>query len=113
MNHNLNDPRHPWMRLTAAARRVRDDRDTAMPYGFATRIAALALALEQKIVSLFDRFALRALSISCALAILSVAVNYQDVSAPSTASATIAMGSVDEVMLPTSDTVTVIFDLAD
>ena len=73
---NAQQPNHPWSRLTRAARRVSNDRDTAAPYGFATRIAALALAQEQKVVSLLERFAFRALGTACALALLSAAVNY-------------------------------------
>jgi hypothetical protein len=75
---NLDDPRHPWTRLTAAARRAPDDRDTAAPYGFATRVAALARAQEQRISSLFERFALRAVGLSCLLALGSVALNYAE-----------------------------------
>jgi len=73
---NPNDPKHPWARLAAAARRVPDVRDTAAPYGFATRVAALGLAQERAVASLVERFALRALGVACLLAVLSVAVNY-------------------------------------
>ena len=70
---NLDDPRHPWARLTAGARRAADDRDTAAPYGFATRIAALAY--DRKTTSLVERFALRAVSLAGLLALVSVASN--------------------------------------
>ena len=80
MNQNLNDPRHPWSRLTAAARQVRDDRDSSAPYGFATRIAALALAQERRVASLFERFALRAVGVASLLALFSVVLNYQELS---------------------------------
>ena len=73
---NPNDPKHPWARLTAAARTVTDDRATAAPYGFATRISALALAQERVVASLLERFALRALGVAGLLALLSVVVNY-------------------------------------
>jgi hypothetical protein len=73
---NLNDPKHPWARLTTAARTVTDDRDTSAPYGFATRATALAWAQGHPEVSLVERFALRAVGIACLLAVLSVAVNY-------------------------------------
>lgn len=73
---NTNEPRHPWNRLTAAARTVSDDRDTAAPFGFATRVAALAMAQERKVASLFERFAFRALGAACLLALLSAVVNY-------------------------------------
>jgi len=73
---NLNAPNHPWSRLTASARTVSDARDTAMPYGFATRVAALAMAQERKVASLFERFAFRALGAACLLALLSLVANY-------------------------------------
>ncbi len=49
-----------WLRLVAAARRApADSRDTAAPYGFATRAVALAFAgpLERRTSSLFERCA--------------------------------------------------------
>jgi hypothetical protein len=119
MSSNFNDPRHPWARLTAAARTVRDDRDATVPYGFATRVAALALAQEEKVVSLFDRFALRALGVACLLALGSVALNYQSITSESTpagdATPIIAGNlNLDEVVLAsTTDTVAVVFDIAD
>ena len=79
---NLNEPKHPWSRLTTAARPVTDDRAVAPPFGFATRVAALAMAQERKIVSLFERFAVRALCAACLLALVSVAVNYPALGTP-------------------------------
>jgi len=73
---NPNDPHHPWARLVTAARSASDGRDAAAPYGFATRIAALAFSRERKARSLFERFALRAVGVSCLLALVSVAANY-------------------------------------
>jgi hypothetical protein len=77
---NLNDPKHPWVRLTAAARTVSDDRSTEAPYGFATRVTAIAFASPRSPLSLVERFALRAVGVACLLAILSVAVNYSALS---------------------------------
>lgn len=71
---NVEDSRHPWPRLTAAARQARDPRDTAAPYGFATRVAALAATIQG--VSLVERFALKAFGLACLLALLSVAANF-------------------------------------
>lgn len=113
MSHPVNDPRHPWMRLNSAARTVRDARDAAAPFGFATRLAALALAQERRMVSVLERFSLRALVVACLLALGSVAVNYQaPVSSPGTA---IALAfTVDEVEIaPVGDAVAVVLDLAD
>ena len=79
---NLNESNQPWSRLVAVARNVSDDRDTAAPYGFATRVAALAMAQERKVASLFERFAVRALCAAFLLAILSAVVNYPTISSP-------------------------------
>jgi hypothetical protein len=73
---NLNEPNHPWSRLTAAARHVPQERDESVPYGFATRVAALALAQERKVASLMERFAFRALGAAFLLALVSLAANY-------------------------------------
>jgi hypothetical protein len=74
---NPADPHNqPWSRLVAGARRANEERDAEAPYGFSTRMAALAMAQESRAASVFDRFALRALGIACVLALLSLAVNY-------------------------------------
>jgi hypothetical protein len=115
MNHNMNDPRHPWARLTVAAREVRDERETKAPYGFATRVAAIALAQEARVVSLIDRLAYRALGIASLLAICSVALNYE-VLAPASAVAAPAqvVASYEEADLaPTDDAVAIVLGLAD
>lgn len=104
-------PRDPWSRLTAAAREVRDERDTAAPYGFATRVAALAFAQERRIASLFDRFALRALGVASLVALGSVAVNYSAISMPPTAS--VATADYYEPLVPVDDAVAIVLDFAD
>ena len=111
MSHNVNDPRHPWMRLSSAARAVRDTSDTSVPYGFATRLVALAFAQERRMVSVLERFSLRALGVACLLAIGSVAVNHEAlVSNPGGAMAF----NVDDVEIaPVGDAVAVVLDLAD
>lgn len=104
-------PRDPWSRLTAVAREVRDTRDTAAPYGFATRIAALAFAQERRIASLFDRFALRAVGVASLLAIGSVAVNYHAISMPPPVS--VATADAYEPLVPIDDAVAIVLDFAD
>ena len=106
MNSSLNDPRHPWARLIAAARNAPDDRGASTPHGFATRVAALALAQERAVVSLVDRFALRAFAVASLLALASVALNYSAITGGN------SMAADDEVLSPT-DAVAVVFDLAD
>ena len=107
---NLNDPNHPWARLMAAARQAPDDRDTSAPYGFATRIAALALAQEQRVLSLFERFAFRAVGVSCVLALSALALNYSTVVTHLT-----TVGVQEEEALPVddADAIAVVLDLAD
>ncbi len=78
----LNDPQHPWTRLTGAARTARDERATAAPTGFATRVVAYAFEREFRPVSLFERYAARALGIASLLALLSVAVNFSALTTP-------------------------------
>jgi hypothetical protein len=73
---NPTDPKHPWSRLTAAARLAPQSGDTKAPYGFATRVASLALAQERSLGSLLERFSLRALGVACLLAVVSAAANY-------------------------------------
>ena len=110
MNFDLNDPRHPWSRLTAAARQVRDDRDVSTPYGFATRVAALAFAQERRVASLFERFAFRAVGVASLLALFSIVLNYQELSTP-TSAGTISTEEVE--LVPTDDAVAIILDFAD
>jgi hypothetical protein len=107
---NLPDPRHPWMRLTAAARRTADERDAAAPYGFATRIAALALAQEPRIFSVFERFALRAVAVSCLLAAVSAVVNYPDVRTPSPA---VSSQTGEDEPGPADDALAAVLDFGD
>lgn len=92
---NPKDPRHPWQRLVAGARRAREDRDDAAPYGFATRVAALALAAEGCGASVLERLAFRALGVACLLALASIAFNY---SAPTRATAAEETVGTDDPM---------------
>jgi hypothetical protein len=100
------DSRAAWLRLTSAARQVQDTRDTAAPYGFATRVVAGAFSTEFRDVSLAERFALRAVGVAGLLAALSVALNY---SALTNVSSTTA----DEEVLPADDAVALVLNLND
>jgi hypothetical protein len=100
---NLDDPKHPWSRLAAAARRAPDARDTAAPYGFATRVSALALAADHSAVSLFERLSWRALGVACLLALASFAVNYSAVTGPQ---------ADDDLPIGGEDAVAVLLDLS-
>jgi hypothetical protein len=72
---NFSHQSDPWSRLASAARQVPDDRDVSAPYGFATRVAALAWDRRPG-GSLFERFALRAVGVAGILAALSVIANF-------------------------------------
>ena len=78
---NPNDHNQPWARLTTAARRAPQAGDTEAPYGFATRVAALAFSAERPMRSLFERFSLRAVGVASLLAVLSVVANYSALNA--------------------------------
>ena len=109
MNHNMNDPRHPWSRLTAAARTVRDDRDSSAPYGFATRVAAIAFAQERRMASLFERFAFRAVGVATLLALFSIVLNYQALST----SGGVTASSEEVELIPGDDAVAIVLGIAD
>jgi hypothetical protein len=113
---NLNDPRHPWARLTVAARQQQDERDASAPYGFATRVTALAFSSELKVASLFDRLALRAFGVAALLALGSVALNYNSITTATTpVSAETVAAASDELILPPTDVdvVAMVFEIAD
>lgn len=71
--------RTAWQRLVVAARQAPVAGDEAAPYGFSTRVAALALAASAErptLASLLNRFSWRALSLSLLLMALSIVANY-------------------------------------
>jgi len=110
---NSQRPPNAWPRLAAAARTVPDSRDTAAPYGFTTRVAALAFAQERRGGLLFERFALRALGASALLALGSIALNYRALApavAPTSPTATVAFAD-DFDALPADDAVALVLDL--
>ena len=68
---------HQWQRLTALARQARADHDSAVPPGFATRMAARAAALPAPGPwAIFERFALRGLVVAAAFGVAAIAFNY-------------------------------------
>jgi hypothetical protein len=108
---NLNDPRHPWSRLVAAARQAPDDRDASAPYGFATRIAALAVHPQRTMASLLERFSLRAVGIAGLLALASVAMNYQNIKT-GTAGEAIVLDAPGANVLPADESVAIVLDFS-
>lgn len=74
----MNPNSQAWPRLAAAARHTPDDLDAGAPYGFATRIAALGLAVPAAVLprATLEKFALRGLFAACALSVAAVAFGY-------------------------------------
>lgn len=71
-----------WSRLVAAARRApQEARDESAPYGFATRVAAQAMSAKTPLLeaSLLSRYGLRALGLSCLLAVAGVAATLRPI----------------------------------
>src|ERR1017187_8344190 len=67
-----------WQKLFAAARRAAPaGEDESAPFGFSTRVAALAFGAESPAPSIFAPLAVRAAAVACVLAVFSVAVNYR------------------------------------
>jgi len=66
-----------WQKLTAAARRAPVEPDVAAPFGFATRVAALAMAAGRRpAIPVLERLSWRALGVAALLALISAAANY-------------------------------------
>lgn len=67
-----------WQRLVAAARQAPLVDDVAVPYGFATRIAARALSGQERpaLLAVFGRFSVRALWLAGLVMVASMAANY-------------------------------------
>lgn len=73
----MNHPQRSWQRLTAAARSAHDKRDVSVPYGFATRVATLAMTLPSaNPFALFDRIARRGLIAAAAFSVAAVVFGY-------------------------------------
>jgi|HubBroStandDraft_1064217.scaffolds.fasta_scaffold161184_2 hypothetical protein len=71
----MNDPEKSWQKLLAAARRAPRAGDESAPFGFSTRVAALAFEQAPQ-ASTYARVALRAAAVAGLLAVAAVAANY-------------------------------------
>jgi hypothetical protein len=71
----MNDFEKTWARLAKAARQAPSG-DESAPFGFSTRVAALAFAAERPAPSAFARLSLRAAVAAGLLAVVAVAVNF-------------------------------------
>jgi len=66
-----------WQRLAAAARANLDERDAAVPYGFANRIVSQAFAAAPAgSWGLMEKFALRGLIAACTFSLAAIAFGY-------------------------------------
>jgi len=72
----MNKHDQAWQRLVAAARRAAPSGDESAPFGFSTRVAALAFGAERPSPSIFALLSLRAAAVACLVAVVAVAVNY-------------------------------------
>jgi hypothetical protein len=74
----LNPADNSWQKLAAAARKAQAPApsDEAAPFGFSTRVAALAFSQPPDRSSAFATFSLKAAAFACVLALGSVAANY-------------------------------------
>lgn len=71
-------PEHnEWQRLIEAARRAPDQNDPKAPYGFATRVAAQAAAVQPVSAATWicERLSLRALGVAALVAVVAVATS--------------------------------------
>lgn len=101
---NSSHPRDPWLRLTAAARRAPELPPAEVPFGFSTRVAALAFAAERRAGSVLERLSLRAVGVAGLLALASLAFSLSAVQGSST--------TVEDLLLPNDDTVDIVLDLS-
>jgi hypothetical protein len=65
-----------WNRLVAAARKAAVPGDESAPFGFSTRVAALAFEQREAPASAFARLSLRAAAVAGLLAVVAVAANF-------------------------------------
>lgn len=77
----MNPEDQAWQKLVSAARRARDDRPEEAPYGFSTRVVALAWANPRAgfAGNLFERWSWRALTIAGMFAAVTLVSNFASV----------------------------------
>jgi len=85
-----------WSRLTKAARQTRDDREIEMPTGFATRVVARGLSTSALSESLWERFAIRMVGVSCMIALFAVLTHFTFQSTPQTEDLSTAFFQMDD-----------------
>lgn len=93
----MNDFDNAWRKLTAAARRAPLGADEQAPYGFSTRVAALAFESRAEPVSAFARVSLRAALVACLLAVAAVGANYSAIRSAFSEDESVPAGNDDPV----------------
>jgi hypothetical protein len=74
---NSNDYNKAWLRLTEAALRAPMNRDELAPYGFATRMAAMAMTQPKpNLAFAIDHFSWRALAAALTIMVASIVSSY-------------------------------------
>jgi len=90
---------HQWQKLTALARQAGESRDPAAPFGFATRVAALAGAQPSASPrAVFERLALRGLIVAAGLGVVAVAFNLSGVTTSAQTDAYAAADTVGDLL---------------
>ncbi len=87
-----------WSRLTKVARQAPDDRAVEMPTGFATRVVARGLHANQASDSLFERFAMRMVGVSCLVALFAVVTHFSFQNSTEIEDPTTAFFQVDDAV---------------
>jgi hypothetical protein len=76
----MNQFDHQWRKLTTLARQAGDERDSAAPYGFATRVAAQAASSPTAgSGAVFERFALRGLIVAAAFGVGAIVFSFSSI----------------------------------
>ncbi len=96
----MNDFEKTWAKLVAAARQAPGTGAEAAPFGFSTRVAALAFTADSAGPSLFARLSWRAAAAAALLAVAAVAFNFSAITGAFDESAAVAPGDdpVSEVV---------------
>jgi hypothetical protein len=76
----MNPREKSWQRLLGAARRAPGPGDESAPFGFSTRVAALAFDGSRPSAPPFGRISLRAAWVASLLALVAVGLNYSAIS---------------------------------
>lgn len=94
----MKDFEHRWLRLTSLARQAPIEEDVASPYGFSTRVAALAMQARPPSDALLEKFALRGLVAALTLGAASLAFSFTELTAEADDDLTLAADPLPELL---------------